>query len=169
MRGPQRSAGPTLRCRGTSRYRRPMRPLPKRKGLPHEVPPWVADAAIYFVTINSQPRGQDQLCACGAALWESIQFNAQRGLWWPKLVLVMPDHLHALLVFGRGVSIQGTVTAWKHYTAHALGIHWQRDFFEHRVRADESLMEKAHYIRMNPVRKGLCQLPAEWPHVWSCT
>jgi len=36
-----------------------------------------------------------------------------------------------------------------------MGIKWQRDFFEHRLRSDESWREKADYILANPVRKGL--------------
>ena len=55
---------------------------------------------------------------------------------------------------------------WKEYTAKRLGLHWQRDFFDHRLRTDESFREKADYILMNPVRAGLCKSPGEWPHVW---
>jgi hypothetical protein len=30
----------------------------------------------------------------------------------------------------------------------------------------ESFEEKAHYVRMNPVRAGLCADWAAWPHRW---
>jgi putative transposase len=43
---------------------------------------------------------------------------------------------------------------------------WQRGFFDHRLRADESFEEKATYVRMNPVRKGLVGRPDDWPHLW---
>jgi hypothetical protein len=35
---------------------------------------------------------------------------------------------------------------WKRWTARQMGIEWQRDFFEHRLRSDESLREKTDYI-----------------------
>ncbi len=37
-------------------------------------------------------------------------------------------------------------------------------FFRHRVRHDESLDEKAAYIRANPVRAGLIAEGEEWPY-----
>jgi putative transposase len=143
--------------------------LPDRKRLPHEVPSWVPDEAIYFVTVNTEPAGSNQLAHkdIATALWSSALFNADRGLWWPHLLVVMPDHLHGLISFSKETGIQKTITAWKHFTAHSADIRWQRDFFEHRLRNDESFDEKAHYIRMNPVRKGLCLSPDDWPYSWS--
>ena len=47
-----------------------------------------------------------------------------------------------------------------------MGIEWQRDFFEHRLRSDESWREKADYILANPVRKGLVAQVSQWPHVF---
>ena len=63
--------------------------------------------------------------------------------------------------------MRDSVTNWKRYTANRFGVDWQRDFFDHRIRHDESLDAKADYIRMNPVRKGLCERPEDWEHVWS--
>ena len=56
--------------------------------------------------------------------------------------------------------------AWRHYLAKEQGIRWQRDFFDHRIRRDESHEEKAAYIRNNPVRGGLVKAPEDWPYVW---
>lgn len=47
-----------------------------------------------------------------------------------------------------------------------MGIEWQRDFFEHRLRSDESWSEKADYILANPVRKGLGTEVSQWPYVF---
>ena len=55
---------------------------------------------------------------------------------------------------------------WKRHTARHTGVVWQKGFFDHRLRGDESFEEKASYIRMNPVRKGLAAKPEEWPYVW---
>jgi hypothetical protein len=58
------------------------------------------------------------------------------------------------------------VTLWKRWTARHLGIVWQRDFFEHRLRSDESWREKADYILANPVRKGLVKSAEDWAYVF---
>ncbi len=58
------------------------------------------------------------------------------------------------------------VTAWKRYAATHHGINWQRGFFEHRLRAEESIEEKAGYIMQNPVRAGLAADGSSWPHVF---
>ena len=144
-----------------------MHALASRKRLPHEVPSWVPDDSIYFITINATPRGSDVLLAHATAIWDSVQFISKQGRWWTRLFVVMPDHVHGLFCFNREVGIQRVVRDWKHYTAHNLSISWQRDFFEHRLRRAESLDEKAYYIRMNPVRRGLCSVPEDWPYTWS--
>jgi len=63
-------------------------------------------------------------------------------------------------------TLRGIVTSWKRWTARQLGIHWQRDFFEHRLRHEESRREKADYILQNPVRKGLAAHPEDWSFVY---
>ena len=143
--------------------------LPKRKNLPHDVPPWVSDGAIYFIPIYTRPRGTNQLCSPEVATWirESMDFRETRGDWWMHLAVLMPDHLHALLTFARERGMHRSITQWKRYVAREIKIEWQADYFEHRLRNDESLIEKAHYIRMNPVRAGLASTPEEWPYVWS--
>ncbi len=58
------------------------------------------------------------------------------------------------------------IANFKELTAKRAGIARQRDFFDHRIRARESLREKWDYVCMNPVRKGLIDDPARWPYVW---
>jgi hypothetical protein len=80
-----------------------------------------------------------------------------REIWYARLFLLMPDHWHALLAFPPERTMRTVVTQWKSYTAKTLaadGVRWQRDFFDHRLRCDESLDAKASYIRANPVRAG---------------
>ena len=54
---------------------------------------------------------------------------------------------------------------FKRITAKIARIHWQRNFFDHRLRHDESEAEKFEYIRRNPVRAGLIRWEDEWPYV----
>ena len=52
------------------------------------------------------------------------------------------------------------------WTAKEIRITWQDDFFEHRLRHDESRRQKANYILENPVRKQLVSRPEDWPYVY---
>jgi REP element-mobilizing transposase RayT len=100
------------------------------------------------------------------SLIESAVYYHTSGIWWLHLFLLMPDHLHALLAVPPGKQLGRTIAAWKSYQSKSLKVEWQAGFFDHRLRNDESLEEKAHYIRMNPVRAGLVAMPGDWPHVW---
>ena len=142
---------------------------PQRKFLPHDVPAWVSQGASFFITISCQARETNQLCKDKIAegLFETVAHRQKSGEWWVRLFLLMPDHCHALLSFAPEVIIRDSLANWKRYAARQFGIEWQRDFFDHRIRNHENLDEKAHYIRMNPVRKGLCEKPDEWRYVWS--
>ena len=86
--------------------------------------------------------------------------------WQVHLLLLMPDHLHALISFPKIESMEKVVRAWKHYLSKQHDIEWQRDYFDHRLRNDESHEEKAAYIRLNPVRTNLVATPGQWPYVW---
>ena len=142
---------------------------PSRKKLPHVAPPWISPGAVMYITICTSPRGTNQLCRqqTGKDVWESIVFNRERGVWWPHLVVLMPDHLHGLFSFATDPGMTKAIESWKHFVARDIGVNWQRDFFDHRLRGDESVIEKASYIRMNPVRAGLIESGDEWPYVWT--
>ncbi len=132
------------------------------------MPSWVPDDAVFFITVCCEPRGMNQLCKDDKAdaLFETVEFRQTRGDWFVHLLLLMPDHLHALVTLPKGASLDSTVSTWKEYAAKVVPVSWQRGFFDHRLRGSESHREKAAYIRMNPVRKGLVDIPDAWPYVW---
>ena len=41
---------------------------------------------------------------------------------------------------------------------------WQRGFFDHLLRSDESYGQKWDYVRDNPVRAGLVANAQDWPY-----
>jgi putative transposase len=41
---------------------------------------------------------------------------------------------------------------------------WQRGFFDHVLRNDESYAEKWQYVVLNPVRKGFVSRHEDWPY-----
>jgi putative transposase len=79
----------------------------------------------------------------------------------------MPDHLHTLITFPpSGKQIRSIISKWKEWTAKTFQIAWQDDFFEHRLRGEESRREKVAYVLNNPVRKGLVAQAENWPFVY---
>ncbi len=118
------------------------------------------------MTFCARERGGRVLLDCAQKIIESAVYYHRIQRWHLHLIVIMPDHLHLLASFPSAPGLRATVGAWKSFTAKAGGFSWQTDFFEHRLRAGESFEEKAHYVRMNPVRAGLCEDWAEWPHRW---
>jgi len=141
---------------------------PSRQKLPHGLPPWVGKGAIFFITISCADREANQLAHEETAkiLWEALEFRQERGDWFVHLILLMPDHVHALISFPPDRDMRKVIANWKEVTAKKTRIRWQRDFFDHRLRGDEGYDEQAHYIRLNPVRKKLCLRPEDWLFVW---
>ena len=93
-------------------------------------------------------------------------------------IVVMPDHLHLLLKPLRDLSgwpypLLDILQCFKSATAHRInqclhtsGPVWQEESFDHVVRSDESLKEKAEYIRLNPVRRNLVLRPEDYRWLW---
>jgi putative transposase len=85
---------------------------------------------------------------------------------------LMPDHLHLLLSLSEDYqrSLQNWVAAFKRYNARIVNLLyeisplWQKNFYEHVVRKDESLFQITEYILNNPVRKGLVSNRQDYPY-----
>ncbi len=82
--------------------------------------------------------------------------------WHLKLLLLMPDHLHMLIAVDGETILSNLIRDFKRVTARKGKIFWQRNFFDHRLRHDESEGEKSEYIRQNPARAGLTSPDASW-------
>jgi putative transposase len=127
---------------------------------------------LFFVTVCTARRGVNTLCLpkIAARLIEAAAVYHEREIWYARLFLLMPDHWHALLAFPPSRALRTTVMQWKSFTAKSLrsdGLAWQHDYFDHRLRHEESVDAKADYIRDNPVRKGLVTREEDWPWVFT--
>jgi putative transposase len=98
-------------------------------------------------------------------IFETARIYHGRQDWYLVLLLLMPDHLHALVSIGGETKLSSLIGSFKRATARYAGIEWQRNFFDHRLRHVESLESKAVYIRRNPVRAGLVSVERDWPYV----
>ncbi len=87
--------------------------------------------------------------------------------------VVMPDHVHWLMQLGNG-NISRCMQAFKSRSSRAVNLHrggegalWQRGFYDHCVRSDESLLAQADNLMQNPVRSGLATKVGEYPYCWT--
>jgi len=89
--------------------------------------------------------------------------------------VVMPEHVHILLsepvgeMLSRAVQLlksKVSVQARKQRKRTAGDMpFWQTRYFDHNVRNDEGFVTQLRYIHRNPVKRGLCPAPEDWP--WS--
>ena len=144
-----------------------MAPTP-RKRLQHFTPAWVDENAVYYVTICCLPRDANQLCnpETSSVIRNTIVHREQLGQWWVSWLVLMPDHLHMLVSIGRRFLLPHVITAWKRYVARHSTVRWQDGFFDHRIRSEQSVVEKTEYMRFNPVRAGLIERAEDWPYSW---
>jgi REP element-mobilizing transposase RayT len=84
--------------------------------------------------------------------------------------VVMPNHVHVVLMLVANVSVSRIVASWKSYTAtrsNALldrrGAFWQEDYFDRLIRDERHFHAAVAYVENNPVVAGLCATPEAWP------
>ena len=88
---------------------------------------------------------------------------AHEGLAETLCYVLMPDHLHWLMVLRRG-GLPDAVRLLKGRSARAIGhAVWQKNYFDHAVRKDEELRAMARYIVTNPLRAKLVEHIGDYP------
>ena len=126
--------------------------------------------ARYFVTVCAL-RPSDALIRpeTAQAIQRSLESVCAGGDGSLLCATIMPDHVHLLLKLGERLGIGQVAGKFKSLNRGDLaiaGAAWQRDFFEHRLRPNESADSYARYIFMNPYRGGLIERRAQWPWWW---
>jgi REP element-mobilizing transposase RayT len=83
---------------------------------------------------------------------------------------VMPNHVHVVVTPGPGYSLGSILHSWKSYTAtrinrilHTTGVFWERESFDHLIRAEEDCARFVRYTEQNPVAAQLCKTATDWP------
>ncbi|MGA9071715.1 MAG: transposase [Terracidiphilus sp.] len=89
--------------------------------------------------------------------------------------VVMPEHIHLLVsepageLLSKFVQVLKTTVSIQARKAgkRAMGESpfWQARYFDHNVRNNEGFVTQLRYIHRNPVKRGLCAKPEDWP--WS--
>jgi putative transposase len=85
------------------------------------------------------------------------------------LISLEKNYTAKLGAFGER-TLQNWVSTFKRYTSkkgrkmYNINSFWQKNFYDHIVRSDESLLDLCHYILNNPVRKGIVSTWEEYPY-----
>lgn len=129
---------------------------------------------VYFITSVCKDRAArfaDDLTArmAGLCLMDARTWPDARCLGW----VLMPDHLHALILLGGTESLSLVMQRVKsliaarvnqcHGTSHGL---WQHGFHDHAITALEDIPDFARYLVNNPVQAGLVEHSGDYPHQW---
>jgi putative transposase len=131
---------------------------------------------IYFVTLcfNHRPRfGANPR----VARWiiSKLRKHASACEFFIHAYCVMPDHVHVLAAASSDASnLVKFIEAFKQDTAveFTRRVHrplWQFKYYDHILRGADSADRVAWYIWLNPVRKGFCLTPTDYPSLGSFT
>jgi len=95
--------------------------------------------------------------------------------WTVYAAVVMPNHIHALAQplmnqEGKAFNLAQIIHSVKSFSAHRInrgrqkrGPVWQDERYDRIIRDEPEFVEKWEYIRTNPVKRGLCEKPEDYP------
>ncbi len=126
------------------KIRWPRRP-PRLSRLFDNAPP------LYFVTFNCYKRRHLLAHPEVHEAFRTFCFKAQEHAIAVGRYVIMPEHIHLFVAFPR-VGI--TLPSWVGSLRNVIG----------KLRGRESYSQKWNYVRMNPVRAKLCEMPETWPY-----
>jgi putative transposase len=123
--------------------------------------------ASYFLTICTSRRAAGLTDPhIGSSILGEMQAMQTVDVWSVRCAVIMPDHVHLLIKLGARLSLVKAVSRLKGKTStvlRAAGLSWERGFFDHRLRADDGLLDVFLYVFLNPYRGNLCARTESWP------
>lgn len=128
-----------------------------------------AAGSIYFVTFVAAGRVPWLGKPAGiAAMLRTLDSWHGEGDGAVLAATVMPDHVHVLFKLGQRLDVGRCVSRWKTAGRRQAGYAgtWQRDFWERRLRKDESWEDYGLYLFLNAYRAGLLSQRETWPGWW---
>lgn len=143
----------------------------------HYIRPKIPGATIFF-TLTLAERGSDLLVRNVDLLREAFHRTLLERPFFVDAIVVLPDHLHALITLPATDS--DYATRWRiiktrfsrslpcgalresHIARNERGI-WQRRFWEHHIREEDDFRAHVEYCWNNPVKHGFVAKAADWP------
>ncbi len=128
----------------------------------------------YFITICCKEKKKilDNKSAFEIIL-KSCFWLEKEGYIIADFIIVMPNHMHWIFQLLDKKPLSRVIKSFKEYTGREIKKHlslsetvWQRGFYDHAIRKDESLIEIIKYSLYNPVRAGIVESPDDYPYWW---
>jgi putative transposase len=147
-----------------------MTAVPARKPRLSRLDSVYKEGPVFFITCGTHNRrhllANDHIhqaftAFCSAALARNIIVGRY---------VIMPDHLHLFVHLTNPDDLSRWIKSLKNSLSKGLreqsteAPHWQRNFFDHLLRTEESSAAKWDYVRLNPVRTGLVVDACDWPY-----
>jgi putative transposase len=155
--------------------------MPTHTHLPHLSRIWISNP-IYFITTCTH--GRKPLLAnkhVAEILIDEWTAALGRHGWLVGRYVIMPDHVHFFCSFVDNMAeppknnLSFFMQQWKQWTSKRIlrEVHddesklvspiWQKEFFDHLLRSEDSYKQKWEYVRQNPIRKKLVHKTEDWP------
>ena len=125
---------------------------------------------VYFITVSTHQKHKwfslhkDLSDMAVQVMHESANVSEIKLFAW----CIMPDHIHFLIQGSRLIEFvrkfKGKMTPFARTIDPSKRL-WQRSFFDHALRKEETLLDVACYIWENPVRANIVNNPGEF--LWS--
>ncbi|HLA81858.1 MAG TPA: transposase [Thermoleophilia bacterium] len=127
--------------------------------------------AVYFVTATTRHREPILVGDRAGAVVEAFERLRGESRAHVLAFVVMPDHIHALLIPLAEGHIGDPMKFFKRVAGNQIrrsghaGRAWEARFYDRVIRDRAELDAAVEYIDTNPVQAGLCEEPTAWP--WS--
>ncbi len=126
--------------------------------------------ASYFLTLCTHARAAGlNRPDTAATIKEQICALESDAVFTLQAAVIMPDHLHRLGLVTGQLTVGQMVGRLKAKTRPALltvGLRWQGNFFEHRLRPDDPREDVLRYLFLNPYRARLLPPTEAYPWFW---
>jgi putative transposase len=127
---------------------------------------------VYFISIGcSQGKSIFQSERMAVLFLETLNGYRVQGKFQLHEFAVMPNHVHLLVLPGRGVTLERAIQfikgGFSFRAGKELGFKgeiWQRGYVDHRIRDSGDYVYHREYIHMNPVRAHLCENAAAFAY-----
>ena len=134
---------------------------------------WSNPGFTYFLTLCTANRVTGLTRdGVAAAIRNEIAACEADGYWRVRAGVIMPEHVHLLVVLAGDLTLGRIVARLKAKTRSSLAsieggsVRWQGNYFEHRLRPDERIEDVLRYIYLNPYRAGMVARMERYPWSW---
>ena len=128
-----------------------------------KLPQWRMRGAVYYITWSTV-KGRGDLEPQHRSIVQDCLLHFHEKRYRLLVYVVMNDHVHVIVQPMAGHQLSKILHTWKSYTAYEInkltgrqGALWLDESYNHIIRNEPELYQKAEYIVTNPARR--------WPDV----